>query len=200
MPELGWPDFAAAAHLIESTRSCWPSSRRCSASAMTGVYEPGEGERREVKIAVPFDHRAVHLRDAVLETLAALGHQAVDLGTDTDAVRIDYPDKAREVGEAIRDGAAARAVLVCGSGVGASIAACKLRGIRAAICHDVYSAHQGVEHDDMNVLCLGSEVIGPSLAADLIRAFTGAEFDGGERYVRRLDKIAALEKEAVANA
>ena len=104
------------------------------------------------------------------------------------------------MGEAIRDGAAARAVLVCGSGVGASIAACKLRGIRAAICHDVYSAHQGVEHDDMNVLCLGSEVIGPSLAADLIRAFTGAEFDGGERYVRRLDKIAALEKEAVANA
>ena len=153
-----------------------------------------------MKIAVAFDHRGVHLRDAVLETLAALGHEAVDLGTDTDAVRIDYPDKAREVGEAIRDGAAARAVLVCGSGVGASIAACKLRGIRAAICHDVYSAHQGVEHDDMNVLCLGSEVIGPSLAADLIRAFTGAEFDGGERYVRRLDKIAALEKEAVANA
>jgi ribose 5-phosphate isomerase B len=152
-----------------------------------------------VRIAVAFDHRGVHLRDVVLEALRELRHDVVDLGTDTDAVRIDYPDKAREVGEAILAGDADRGVLVCGSGVGASIAACKLPGIRAAICHDVYSAHQGVEHDDMNVLCLGSEVIGPSLASDLIRAFLGAEFDGGERYVRRLDKIAALEKD-VANA
>jgi len=130
----------------------------------------------------------------VLETLAALGDEAVDLGTDTDAVRIDYPDKARELGEAILAGDADRGVLVCGSGVGASIAACKLRGIRAAICHDVYSAHQGVEHDDMNVLCLGSEVIGPSLAGELIRAFVGAEFDGGERYLRRLQKIEDMER------
>jgi len=130
----------------------------------------------------------------VLETLAALGDAAVDLGTDTDAVRIDYPDKARELGEAILAGDADRGVLVCGSGVGASIAACKLRGIRAAICHDVYSAHQGVEHDDMNVLCLGSEVIGPSLAGELIRAFVGAEFDGGERYLRRLQKIEDMER------
>jgi len=153
-----------------------------------------------VNVAVAFDHRGVHLRDRILQTLQQEGHMVTDLGTDTDAIRIDYPDKAAELGAAITDGRAERGVLVCGSGVGASIAACKLRGIRAAICHDVYSAHQGVEHDDMNVLCLGSEVIGPSLAADLIRAFTGAEFDGGERYVRRLDKIAALEKEAVANA
>jgi ribose 5-phosphate isomerase B len=94
----------------------------------------------------------------------------------------------------VKDGAE-RGILVCGSGVGASIAACKVAGIRAAICHDVYSAHQGVEHDDMNVLCLGSEVVGPSLAADLIRAFLGAEFDGGERYVRRLEKVAAMERE-----
>ena len=130
----------------------------------------------------------------MLETLAALGDEAVDLGTDTDAVRIDYPDKARELGEAILAGDADRGVLVCGSGVGASIAACKLRGIRAAICHDVYSAHQGVEHDDMNVLCLGSEVIGPSLAGELIRAFVGAEFDGGERYLRRLQKIEDMER------
>ena len=130
----------------------------------------------------------------MLETLAALGDAAVDLGTDTDAVRIDYPDKARELGEAILAGDADRGVLVCGSGVGASIAACKLRGIRAAICHDVYSAHQGVEHDDMNVLCLGSEVIGPSLAGELIRAFVGAEFDGGERYLRRLQKIEDMER------
>jgi ribose 5-phosphate isomerase B len=145
-----------------------------------------------VRIAVAFDHRGVHLRAAVLEALG--GHEVIDLGTDTDAVRIDYPDKAREVGEAILAGDAERGVLVCGSGVGASIAASKLAGIRAAICHDVYSAHQGVEHDDMNVLCLGSDVIGPSLANDLIRAFLGAEFDGGERYVRRLQKIEDLER------
>ena len=95
----------------------------------------------------------------MLESLA--GHEVTDFGTDTDAVRIDYPDKAREVGEAIQRGQAERAVLVCGSGVGAAVAACKMAGIRAAICHDTYSAHQGVEHDDMNVLCLGSEVVGP---------------------------------------
>ena len=145
-----------------------------------------------MRIAVAFDHRGVHLRDAVFAAVDA--HEIVDLGTDTDAVRIDYPDKARQVGEAILAGEAERGVLVCGSGVGASIAACKLPGIRAAICHDVYSAHQGVEHDDMNVLCLGSEVIGPSLAKDLIGAFLRAEFDGGERYVQRLEKIAALER------
>jgi ribose 5-phosphate isomerase B len=146
-----------------------------------------------MKVAVAFDHRGVHLRDVVIETVRDLGHAIVDLGTDTDAVRIDYPDKAREVGEAILADDADRGVFVCGSGVGASVAACKLPGIRAAICHDVYSAHQGVEHDDMNVLCLGSEVIGPSLASDLIRAFLQAEFNGGERYVRRLKKIEDLE-------
>jgi ribose 5-phosphate isomerase B len=146
-----------------------------------------------VRIAVAFDHRGVYLRKAVFEALIA--HDVVDLGADTDARPIDYPDKAREIGEAVLDGRAERGVLVCGSGVGASIAACKLAGIRAAICHDVYSAHQGVEHDDMNVLCLGSEVIGPSLAIDLIRAFLSAEFNRGERYVRRLQKIELMERE-----
>jgi ribose 5-phosphate isomerase B len=145
-----------------------------------------------VKVAVAFDHRGVHLREAVLEVLA--GHEIIDLGTDTDAVRIDYPDKAREVGEAIQRGEAARGILVCGSGVGASVAACKLTGIRAAICHDVYSAHQGVEHDDMNVLCLGSEVVGPSVARELVTAFLNATFDGGERYVARLLKVAEMER------
>jgi ribose 5-phosphate isomerase B len=144
-------------------------------------------------VAVAFDHRGVHLREAVLESLAA--HEVVDLGTDTDAIRIDYPDKARELGEAIQDGRAERGILVCGSGVGASIAACKFEGIRAAICHDVYSAHQGVEHDDMNVLCLGSEVVGPSLARELVDAFLRARFDGGERYVARLRKVEQMEKE-----
>ena len=148
-----------------------------------------------MKIAVAFDHRGVKLRERVLEELDALQHEVLDLGTDTDAERIDYPDKARELGEAIQRGDAERGVLVCGSGVGASVAACKMLGIRAAICHDVYSAHQGVEHDDMNVLCLGSEVIGAELAVDLARAFLGARFDGGERYVERLRKVVAMEKE-----
>ena len=148
-----------------------------------------------MKIAVAFDHRGVHLRDRVLETLSDAGQDVVDLGTDTDAKRIDYPDKARELGEAIQQGAAERGDLVCGSGVGAAVAASKMRGIRAAICHDVYSAHQGVEHDDMNVLCLGSEVIGPSLAADLVRAFLAARFAGGDPYVGRLRKVEAMERQ-----
>ena len=147
-----------------------------------------------MRIAVAFDHRGVKLRDVILQVLTAEGHETVDLGTDTAAVRIDYPDKAQEIGDAVRSRAAERGVLVCGSGVGASIAANKLTGIRAAICHDVYSAHQGVEHDDMNVLCLGSEVIGGELAADLVRAFLRAEFDGGERYVKRLEKIEEMER------
>jgi ribose 5-phosphate isomerase B len=145
-----------------------------------------------VKVAVAFDHRGVRLRDAVLSAIA--DHEIVDLGVESTTPRIDYPDKAREVGEAIGSGEAERAVFVCGSGVGASVAACKLPGIRAAVCHDVYSAHQGVEHDDMNVLCLGSDIVGPELAEDLIRTFLLARFNGGERYVRRLEKIEAMER------
>ncbi|HZS25398.1 MAG TPA: RpiB/LacA/LacB family sugar-phosphate isomerase [Gaiellaceae bacterium] len=148
-----------------------------------------------MKVAVAFDHRGVHLRDVVLATLERGGHEIVDLGTDTDAVRIDYPDKARELGSAINAGDAERGVLVCGSGVGAAVAACKMAGIRAAICHDVYSAHQGVEHDDMNVLCLGSDVVGPELAGDLVRIFLDATFNGGERYVERLRKVEQMERE-----
>ncbi len=149
-----------------------------------------------MRVAVAFDHRGVKLREKLLEGIAGLSHEVVDLGTDTDAVRIDYPDKARELGEAILAGRADRGVLVCGSGVGASVAACKLPGIRAAVCHDTYSAHQGVEHDDMNVLCLGSEVVGAELAAELLRAFLAARFDGGERYVTRLQKVEAMERSA----
>ena len=150
-----------------------------------------------MKVAVAFDHRGVRLREAVLAAIA--DHEIVDLGVDTVTPRVDYPDKALEVGEALRSGDAERAVFVCGSGVGASVAACKLPGIRAAVCHDGYSAHQGVEHDDMNVLCLGSEIVGPSLAADLVRTFLLARFDGGERYVQRLEKIEEMEKR-LANA
>jgi ribose 5-phosphate isomerase B len=147
-----------------------------------------------MRVAVAFDHRGVKLRGSVLEEIEAAGHETVDFGTDTPEPKIDYPDKAREIGEAIQSGGADRGVLVCGSGVGASIAASKLAGIRAATCHDTYSAHQGVEHDDMNVLCIGSEVIGAELAAELVRTFLAAKFDGGERYVRRLEKIEELEK------
>jgi ribose 5-phosphate isomerase B len=148
-----------------------------------------------MKVAVAFDHRGVKLRERLLAEVAALGHETVDLGTDKPEPPVDYPDKAREIGEAIRNGDAERALLVCGSGVGASVAASKLTGIRAATCHDTYSAHQGVEHDDMNVLCLGSEVVGPELAAELARTFLAARFDGGERHVRRLEKIEEMERE-----
>jgi len=147
-----------------------------------------------MRVAVAFDHRGVKLRERVLEEIVRAGHELVDLGTDKPVPMIDYPDKAREIGEAIRSGAAERGVLVCGSGVGASVAASKLDGIRAATCHDTYSAHQGVEHDNMNVLCLGSEVIGAELTGELLRAFLGARFDGGERFERRLEKIEEIER------
>jgi ribose 5-phosphate isomerase B len=147
-----------------------------------------------MKVAVGFDHRGVKLRERTLEEVVRAGHEPVDLGTDRPEPMIDYPDKAREIGAAIRSGEADRGILICGSGVGAAIAACKLTGIRAAICHDTYSAHQGVEHDDMNVLCIGSEVVGPELAAELVRTFLAARFDGGERYVRRLGKIEEMER------
>jgi ribose 5-phosphate isomerase B len=147
-----------------------------------------------MRVAVAFDHRGVRLRDAVLSELDALGHDILDFGVESDEVRIDYPDKAREIGEAINQGDAERGILVCGSGVGASVAVSKIDGIRGAMCHDVYSAHQGVEHDDINVLCLGSEVVGPALTVDLMRAFLHARFDGGEPYTTRLHKIEELEK------
>jgi ribose 5-phosphate isomerase B len=149
-----------------------------------------------MRVAVAFDHRGFKLRHAVLTAVAAAGHEVVDLGVDTDAVRVDYPDRARDVGESIRADGADRGVLVCGSGVGASVAACKIDGIRAAICHDTYSAHQGVEHDDMNVLCLGSEIVGEALATELVATFLRATFIGDGRYLARLEKVDALEREA----
>ena len=147
-----------------------------------------------MQVALGFDHRGVRLRDAVFGAVESLGHEALDLGVDTDAVRVDYPDVAKAVAAAIRDDGAQRGVLVCGSGVGASIAATKISGIRAAICHDSYSAHQGVEHDDMNVLCLGSEIVGGELARELVHTFLGARFIGGGRYADRLEKVAELER------
>ena len=151
-----------------------------------------------MRVAVAFDHRGIVLRRRVIDELQAAGYEVVDLGTDQAEPKIDYPDKARELGDAIVSGKAERGVLICSSGVGAAIAACKMRGIRAAICHDVYTAHQGVEHDDMNVLCLGSEIVGGELAAELVHTFLRARFDGGERYVRRLRKIEDIEQQQTA--
>ena len=147
-----------------------------------------------MRVALAFDHRGIELRGRLLAELEALGHEIVDLGTDAPSPRIDYPDKARELAHALTSGAAERGILVCSSGVGASIAACKFDGIRACVCHDVYTAHQGVEHDDMNVLCLGSEIVGGELAGELVRSFLEARFVPEERYVRRLEKVEAMER------
>jgi ribose 5-phosphate isomerase B len=148
-----------------------------------------------MKIACAFDHAGFPLKELVLEIVSE-GHEPIDLGTNsTDPV--DYPDTARAAAEAVRGGRAERAIIVCGSGAGVAIAACKFPGVRAACAHDTYTAHQCVEHDDVNVLCLGARVIGPALAADVIRAFLGASFTGEERHVRRLAKIQAIEDEFV---
>ena len=147
-----------------------------------------------MRVACGFDHRGVRLREVVLSAVAAAGDQPVDLGVDTAEPRVDYPDVARTVGSEILRGGAERGILVCGSGAGVSIAASKIRGIRAAMCHDTYSAHQAVEHDSMNVLCLGSEIVGPSLARELVRSFLAATFVGEGRYLARLEKVEELER------
>lgn len=144
-------------------------------------------------VACGFDHAGVTLRERVLTLIEAEGHQVLDLGTDSPAP-IDYPDKALEVGRAVLDGRAERGVLVCGSGAGVSVAACKIRGIRAATVHDTYTAHQSVEHDGVNVLCMGSRVIGPELAAEIVAAFLRAVVSDEERHVRRRAKIDELER------
>jgi ribose 5-phosphate isomerase B len=146
-----------------------------------------------MRIVVGADHRGYELKDALVEALREAGQEVTDSGTHGPEP-VDYPDIALAVGEAIREGRAERGVLVCGSGVGAAIAACKMRGIRAGICHDTYSAHQGVEHDDMNVLSLGARVVGVELAREIVMAFVNARFSGEERYVRRLTKVEAMER------
>jgi ribose 5-phosphate isomerase B len=147
-----------------------------------------------VRIACAFDHAGFPLKAMTIGALDALGHETVDLGTySTDPV--DYPDVARSAADAVLSGRADRAVIVCGSGAGVAVAACKFPGIRAFVGHDTYTAHQGVEHDDGNVLCLGGRVIGTALAAECLAAFASAEFSGEERHVRRLEKIAAIERE-----
>ncbi len=146
-----------------------------------------------MKIAVAADHGGYPYKARVLEIVREMGFEGLDLGAHELVPTDDYPDFARYVGDAIQHGQADRGILLCGSGVGACIAANKMNGVRASVCHDVYSAHQGVEHDDMNVLCLGSRIIGPQLLEDLVRAFLSAEFSPGERFQRRLDKVKAME-------
>jgi len=145
-----------------------------------------------MKIAIACDHGGFPLKEAVLEAVRAAGDDLLDLGAFSVAPD-DYPDYAEKLGRAIQNGEAERGILLCGSGVGASIAANKLKGVYAAVCHDIYSAHQGVEHDAMNVLCLGARVIGPKLAEDLVAAFLSARFRNEERHIRRVDKVKKLE-------
>jgi RpiB/LacA/LacB family sugar-phosphate isomerase len=146
-----------------------------------------------MRIAVGADHAGFSLKQDLVTYLKTLKHDVLDLGTNS-ADPVDYPDYAEAVGKAITEGRAERGLLVCGSGVGASVAANKISGVRAGLCHDTYSAHQGVEHDDMNVLVLGARVIGPALARELAHHFLAAKFTGAERHRRRLEKIARLEK------
>ncbi len=148
-------------------------------------------------IAFACDHAGFPLKQPILEAIRAAGHEALDLGTHT-SDPVDYPDFAEAVGRAIQGGQAERGILLCGSGVGACIAANKLHGVYAGVCHDTYSAHQGVEHDDMNVLCLGARIIGPEPAREIVQAFLAARFTGRdpgqERHARRVAKIRKLEK------
>ncbi len=145
-----------------------------------------------MRVAVATDHAGFLLKRGVIDELERLGHTVIDLGTDSEAP-VDYPDYAEAVGRTVESNQADRGVLICGSGVGASVAANKMPGIRAAVCHDTYSAHQGVEHDDMNVLTLGARVIGPEVALELVRAFVSAKFSGEKHHVRRLNKVLAIE-------
>lgn len=146
-----------------------------------------------MKIAIGCDHAGFTLKEAVLEQVHRLGHEVLDCGT-YDTQRADYPDFADKVAQAIATHQADRGILLCGSGVGVCVAANKTKGVRASICHDAYTAQQAVEHDALNVLCLGARIIGPSLAQELVTRFLGASFSNEERHQKRLDKVAAIEE------
>jgi ribose 5-phosphate isomerase B len=146
-----------------------------------------------MRLAVAADHAGVSLKEVVVQATRGWGYEVTDLGGNDPTVPDDYPDRALDVGRAVASGQCERGVLICGSGVGACVAANKIDGVRAGLCHDSYSAHQGVEHDNMNILCLGSRVIGPALALELVHAFLTANFSGEERHVRRLAKVQRIE-------
>ena len=145
-----------------------------------------------MKIAIGGDHAGFELKTELIPLIQELGHEVVDCGTDSLAP-VDYPDFSRAVGEMVRDKQVDRGIVVCGSGAGATIAANKIRGVRAALAHDVYTAHQGVEHDDVNVLTMGSRVIGPAIAREVVESFLKAGFSGEERHLRRLEKVLEIE-------
>ena len=148
-----------------------------------------------MRIAIACDHAGFALKATVAKVVAELGHVIINLGTDNPDVPVDYPDMAEALGRTIQSEEADRGILICGSGVGGAIAASKMKGVRASVCHDSYSAAQGVEHDDMNVLCLGGRIVGTALATELVKAFLFASFSGEERHVRRLNKVRALEQQ-----
>jgi len=147
-----------------------------------------------MRIVVGCDHAGFRIKDAVIEAIKEAGHEVLDVGTDSDA-RVDFPDFAEKAGRAIISGEADRGVVMCGSGVGVNITLNKMKGIYACLCHDTYSAHQGVEHDDMNVLCLGGLIIGPQLAKELVSTFLGAKLMNVDRYINRINKIKKIETE-----
>jgi ribose 5-phosphate isomerase B len=149
-----------------------------------------------MRFAVATDHAGFPLKQAVVDELQRLGHEVSDLGTHSTKA-VDYPDIAAALALAVQRGEADRGIVLCGSGVGASVTANKIAGVRAAVCHDTYSAHQGVEHDDMNVLAIGARVVGPELAVELVRAFANAKFSGEERHARRLKKLLAIEERSM---
>ena len=147
-----------------------------------------------MRIAIGADHGGYPLNEQVVEELRNAGHELIDFGTHDGSIPDDYPDYAKQVAQAVQNNAVDIGILICGSGVGASVAANKIRGVRAALCGDTYSAHQSREHDDCNVLCLGARVVGVELALDIVRAFVAARFTGEERHRRRLAKIEAMER------
>ena len=147
-----------------------------------------------MKIAIACDHTGFALKNILADRLRTLGHKTEDLGTSSADTPVDYPDFTAKAAESVAEGRADKAIVICGSGVGACITANKFKGVRAAVCHDTYSAHQGVEHDDMNILCLGARVIGPELAAEIAKAFAGASFSNEARHIRRLGKIKSFER------
>ena len=148
-----------------------------------------------MKISLAADHNGFDLKKEISDQLGNEGHEVIDVGPHSHDPLDDYPDYAKKLADSVSRGESLRGIMICGSGVGASVASNKVKGIRAAVCHDIYSAHQGVEHDDMNVLCLGSRIVGSEVARELVKAFITAEFTGEERHQRRLDKVLDMEKD-----
>ena len=148
-----------------------------------------------MKISLAADHNGFDLKKEISDQLENEGHEVIDVGPHSHDPLDDYPDYAKKLADSVSRGESIRGIMICGSGVGASVASNKVKGIRAAVCHDIYSAHQGVEHDDMNVLCLGSRIVGSEVARELVKAFITAEYTGEERHQRRLDKVLDMEKD-----